>query len=524
VVLIDFNTMLHPMFEETRRVARSEIAEAFMGQIIMLQNHYAKKTESAGLRLIVLCIDHAEHQTDELLGTDRVAQSVRVPHPAKLRTILNDKKYAGQELRTLISRVEEKERREREQELELQEQQQGVLDLAQTMPDEMKQKPLKTYEYRYEQDDRADGVDDDDDNGGEKEGGLPCMKDLAAGGEEPHYLWGKLMEERLIRDQVWQEVFMLIAAYDEASHKAWSSNLKSPVYVRHGPRDVMLMNPSVTNPPGSRRRIKPLPVPDQPAGICWLRRDFNAYGWFAEADKEMQRLVYEYTRSYPDDLIVVHSIDTDFLLYAAVAMYESFAENKLHDSGAKGRVVMANHLAMREFAYAWWCDLSDVIRLAHNKMDLDLFEFTVLTVLGGTDFFSGNITHQQHLKHKEDPQKNKLPKNCLPQFWSSTNYKHFDHFMKHKNEDVPDGFTSRVLYPALNSKEVRKGPLLARVQNIVYRATCLEAGRLKFNHTHYENLLNNVLYVLSSESLVRGQGRVAPPRDPLLAGVKTYAV
>lgn len=515
VVLVDFNTFLHPMFNKTNRVARSEIAEAFMSHILSLLDHYCKKTQSEGLRCLVLVIDHAESKDDGWLGDAAAPDSVRVPHPQKIRTIVNAKEYSEETLMVKGDRLQLEA--QRKQALEEKEEAGAVPNLALGSGTDQN-KAEKTYRYRYEDD--GDGVQED------KAALCPSLIECRKNEEEPQYHWGKLMEERSIRDTVWQDVLMLIAMYNETTHGAWCKNLKAPVYVRHGPRDVMLLNPSVVNPRGSRRRIRPIPVPDQPPGVAWLRRDLKQYGWFAEADKEVQRLAHEYACTYPEDLIVVHSIDTDFLLYLAVAMQNPFALGKTQKDGFKGRVVMANHLAMRKFAHAWWCDISELLRLVHVTLKWSLFEFTVLTVLGGTDFFCGRITHQQRLWHQEDPKNNTLARNCLPQFWSPGKSDQFNHYQQNRGKPVYEGFSKRVKYAPVDSDEVRNGPALARVENIVYRAISLDLKRLKFNHVHYENILNNVQYILSSESMKRKSRALHQVAHETISfvGVETYVV
>lgn len=501
VVVVDFNTRLHSMFDKTRYVSVSEIAQAFMEEFLWYQSHYTKGGNQ--LNLVCVVIDHHEALPDEDIFALGPRNAVRFPHPRKDRTLIGKPEYDQYALERTqrvggdTPEAEERMRRAASG---------GVVDLVAAQADQEEKDRQRHPQYR-ETDDK----------------GQPLTQDFPSGHEAPHYCWGRLMESRIVRDRVWQEALQAIEAYDKLVDGAWSHSLKAPLLVRHGPHDVMVLNPSATRPPQSRRRRLHCRLSDCPDGVSWQKLDFERHGWFAEADKELQRLVYDYTRLMPTSNIVIHSIDTDFLLYGMLAFYPRWKSGEF-----QGKVVMANHLAMadrqgQKLAYTWWCDMSEMLRLVVQTCKISLVEFTTLTVLGGTDFFGGGrllVEERAQIQERNErkvqgqpmlPEHKKLPyRDTRVRFWNTADHQHYLHYMANRNKDVHHPVNvKQVMWPALNSPAHADLPLRQKVENIVRRAIELQQKALKFNAKHFEIIYQNVRYALCSQAFVR-KGEVNP--------------
>jgi hypothetical protein len=493
-VIVDWNTRLHSLFNKERRVTIAEIAMAFMEEILLLQRHYTSGDNR--LHFIHIVIDH-----HEVLDDKHHPRGQRYCHPQKIRTILDSDKYSEHTLVSVRQKGEEEEEKAEPSQNAIP----GFVDFAAEADANDPLDPVEQDASRVRRYDHCMILDGDSKDGEAKDTPaipLPMPSPSSDSPEEFH--WGRLMESRVERDEVWQRVFRAIDAYDKSVQQQWSSNFKAPVMIRHGPHDVVLINPSVNPPPKSRRRKLHATTANLEPGIHWLPRNFDHRSWFAEADKEIQRLVHDYTLNYPDKLIVVHSIDTDFLLYCTLAMYGSWSRGSF-----SGKVILANHLAMRSYAYAWWADMTDLLRLVFQHCRVTLLEFTTLTVLGGTDFFGGDtLLPHEKLKNKTAPKGTKRLRNKRVRFWE--NKEHYDNYMKKRSCAITHPVVTHcVVWPAITSQEFRQSSMRERVQNIVDRALELDAENVKMTSAHIDAILENVVYALAIDSFIE-PGQTTP--------------
>lgn len=490
IVIVDGNTSLHPMFDKGNRVTLVDMAQGFMEYFLSLQQHYTSKDNQ--LAVIHIVFDHHE---GNVAGVEH--RGTRFLAPTKNRVKMPSKEYDDV---PLFSEENEEEKAGEEE----------VFNLA--LDDEKTKLQLDQERKREFMD--AD-TDPDYKEALEAKFRLP-------GVERMRMHWGKLMESRALRDDIWQKVLRCIELFDRETRGSFSHALKVPITVRHGPHPVMVLNPSRVRPPSSRRRVLLSRLHDMPDGISWVPLDYSQFGWFAESDKTIQRMTHDLALKHPDSQIIVHSVDTDFLLYNFLVYFPLWQKRLF-----RGKVVLANHLLMSDrlgnkLAYTNWCDIVEMIALVFQSCRMSVLEFLVLTVLGGTDFFNGSklddaasmanreaLAHNREVKKKkkEDPnfqgKMKQTTTNYKVAFWDEKNHAIFESYIAGREKTLvaitPAG--DEGAQPGIGTDKYKKQSLFQKVRNIAMRGIEPQK-KIVFTSDRYLTIYENVRYALAKTSII----------------------